>query len=858
MTGGRLSSSDSLDDARFPAGTVLADRYRIIGLLGKGGMGEVYRADDLTLGQPVALKFLPEAMAGDEARMSRFLSEVRIARQISHPNVCRVYDIEEVEGQRFISMEYVDGEDLASLLRRIGRFSPDKAAEIARQICAGLAAAHDKGVLHRDLKPANVMIDGRGKVRITDFGLASLAGDVEGREIQIGTPAYMAPEQLVGKEVTLRSDIYALGLVLYELFTGKPAYKAESRDELRRTVTQTTVTSPSSHVGDLDQAVERVILRCLDKDPRARPANALAVAVALPGGDPLAAALAAGETPSPEMVAAAGEEGALKPIVAWLLLAAVFGGLVLAHFQGLQNELLVLAPLERTPDALADRARELLRDLGHDVPILDSARGFETDDDLLQHIEDNDQSLDRWEKLRSGRPPAIRFWYRQSPRHLLPDLSTWQVSRQEPPMDVSGMMTVVLDPQGRLLSLDVVPPQFDDTDPVVEEPDWPRLFVEAGLEPASFGRVRPEWNPPVSVDARAAWEGEFEEMPGETIRVEAAGYRGKPVYFRILGPWSRPERMAPAPQTTGQRAAELGGLVIIIAAFAGAGGLARRNLRLGRGDRAGAFKIASWFVVGHVIAYALVGDHVPVLAQIFYSLIRTTGTTLFLAGMVWVLYLALEPFMRRRWPDTLISWNRLVAGRFRDPRVGRDILVGLMAAVLFPAVGSLWNWLVITQGGLPPAQPQGVAFEILLGSRKLAGWSLDQAIHSIIQVMVLIFVLAILRAILRRGWVASAAFVAIFSAVGSLGSPYPLLVLPLLAILLSMAAFVLTRFGLVAAIAAMFALSVFGQTPLTAELGSWVARAAIQLSLAFSALALFAFYSSLGGRPLFGGALLEE
>ena len=172
---GRLASSDSIETGGFTPGTVLAERYRIIGLLGRGGMGEVYRADDLKLGQPVALKFLPRHLASDKDRLERFYAEVRIARQVSHPNVCRVYDIGEIDGQQFLSMEYVDGEDLASLLKRIGRLPPDKALEISRELCAGLAAAHDRGVLHRDLKPANVMIDGRGRARITDFGLAVAA-----------------------------------------------------------------------------------------------------------------------------------------------------------------------------------------------------------------------------------------------------------------------------------------------------------------------------------------------------------------------------------------------------------------------------------------------------------------------------------------------------------------------------------------------------------------------------------------------------------------------------------------------------------------------------------------------------------
>ena len=159
---------------RFDPGTILVERYRIVALVGRGGMGEVYRADDMKLGQQVALKFLPEALQGDDDRRERFYNEVRMARQVTHAAVCRVHDVGEVDGHLFLSMEYVDGEDLGSLLRRIGRLPQDKAVELARQLCAGLAAAHDKGVLHRDLKPGNVMVDGRGRVRVTDFGLSGL------------------------------------------------------------------------------------------------------------------------------------------------------------------------------------------------------------------------------------------------------------------------------------------------------------------------------------------------------------------------------------------------------------------------------------------------------------------------------------------------------------------------------------------------------------------------------------------------------------------------------------------------------------------------------------------------------------
>ena len=156
-----------------------------------------------------------------------------------------VHDIGETAGLHYISMEYVDGEDLVSLLRRVGRLPQDRAARAARQLCAGLAAAHDQGILHRDLKPANVMIDGRGRARITDFGLAELVGKIGGAEISAGTPAYMAPEQRAGKAVTVRSDLYSMGLVLYETFTGQPAFKGATQAEPARLQQETTPTSPS-------------------------------------------------------------------------------------------------------------------------------------------------------------------------------------------------------------------------------------------------------------------------------------------------------------------------------------------------------------------------------------------------------------------------------------------------------------------------------------------------------------------------------------------------------------------------------------------------------------------------------------
>jgi serine/threonine-protein kinase len=347
------------------------------------------------------------------------LAEVRMARQVSHPNVCRVYDVGESDGQLFLSMELVDGEDLASLLRRIGRLPDDKAVEVAQQLCAGLAAAHQSGVLHRDLKPSNVMLDGKGRARITDFGLAVALEDAV-RERPAGTPGYMAPELFDGGRVTVQSDVYALGLVLYEIFTGKRAFDAPNLAELHRRQSEPDPTPPSNLVRNLDPVIERAILRCLDRDPAQRPRTAQSVAAALPGGDPLAAALAAGETPSPEMVAAAGPQGALRPAVAWTCLVA---SLVLimgtSMFLAPRATDWGLSPMPKSPEVLSDRAQDLARKLGY-TSIVDRADWIGPDVDYIEYASAHASATD-W-KRTAGQvwPSAANFRYRQSPQWLMP------------------------------------------------------------------------------------------------------------------------------------------------------------------------------------------------------------------------------------------------------------------------------------------------------------------------------------------------------------------------------------------------------------------------------------------------------
>jgi serine/threonine-protein kinase len=844
----------------FAPGTIVAERFRIIGLLGRGGMGEVYRADDLKLGQPVALKFLPHASFQDAALIERFHGEVRNARQISHPNVCRVYDIGEVNGDHFITMEYVDGEDLATLLSRIGRLPGDKALEIARQLCGGLAAAHEKGVLHRDLKPANVMVDGHGRARITDFGLALRAE--EALADKSGTPAYMAPEQLEGKPASVESDIYALGLVLYELYTGKRAFEAASLAEWRRKHSETAPTAPSSHVSDVDPAVERAILRCLEKDPKKRPHSALQVAAALPGGDPLAAALAAGETPSPEMVAAAGETEGLRPAIAWLCLAGIVLGVAASILMSGQAKLYRRVPLEKPPEALAERAKEVLRSAGYAETPVDSAAGFYEYNDFLRYVSEHDPSKTRWDNMEYG--PFV-FWYRSSPRPMgarffATDAPTGgALWTDDPPLDVSGMTLVRLTPRGHLVQMVVVPAQVEAAPGAALPPDWGQLFVAAGLDASKWTPAQPTWTPPVYSDVRAAWTGTIPERPEIPIRIEAAAYRGKPVSFQLIGPMTRPERMQASKPTGAERATQAVVTFFGLLLLTGSVILCRRNLRLGRGDRRGASRLAVVVFIASVVAWLLGAHHVASFYEFaLFAISLAFGVTT--SGFVWVLYVALEPYVRRRWPATLVSWSRLLAGGYRDPLVGRDMLAGCLLSLAGICVVRA-AWFVPLWLGQPPVQPYAGPTWQLLGARAIISTLSSQIIVAILASLGQLAFLFLFRTLLRKDWAAAVAFVLFFGLVGAaqtqLGGSIAVFLVPRL-ILAGLSVYLLIRFG-VLALAASGVFDVFlGNFPLTTQMSAWYADTSLAGILLMAAIAFYAFHTSLGGRPMFGASELEE
>ncbi len=267
---------------RFSPGEIIAaGRYKIQAPLGGGGAGEVYKAHDQIMDQNVALKFLALGRTEGDSTRSRFVNEVATAREVAHPNVVKVYDIGQLpDGEVFLSMEFIDGEDLASLLRRAGRLSCEKTVQIARELCAGLGAAHDRGVLHRDLKPSNIVIDGDGHVHIADFGIAAFVSTVPGEIPLAGTPAFMDPGLFHHNQPSKQSDLYALGIVLYEVATGKEPFGGVPADGLQAAV---KLIPPSVPCPEIEPALERAILQCLEKDPSRRPESASAVSDLLPG-----------------------------------------------------------------------------------------------------------------------------------------------------------------------------------------------------------------------------------------------------------------------------------------------------------------------------------------------------------------------------------------------------------------------------------------------------------------------------------------------------------------------------------------------------------------------------------------------
>src|SRR6266705_5311408 len=849
--------SSSSVHGRFEPGARLGTRYRVVGLLGRGGMGEVYRADDLELNQSVALKFLPEKMARNAADLARLRQEVRIARQIAHPNVCRTYDIAEADGQVFVVMEYVDGEDLASVLRRLGRPTPDKALEIARQLCLGLGAAHENGVLHRDLKPANIMIDGRGRVRITDFGLAGTAEELAAEGGAAGTPGYMAPELLRGGAASAQSDIFALGLVLYELFTGKRATDVTPRPDSSRPDSDSTPRTPSSLVAGVDPAVERVILRCLERDPARRPRSAYAIFGALPGGDPLAAAVAAGETPSPELVANAGVQGSIRPLYAGLTVTVAV--LSLVGISAIQTPL--FEGLGKPPTILSARADETLtRMTGHPAPRYSS--------DGMRYAPTVKDSMSRADSLAAAKTkPKIKqehakqYWRRWSPSAFRVE-KIWdsRPSLIDPPQAYPGSGIVLLDMEGRLLALETLPPSGAESSGA-RGAKWAALLEAAGRDPSRVVTVPPPAAFAAYADTVAAWRLSDSTAPettlvaaairGHVIRVETFAGRdalgqlavvandavpGVQDWFQVLLLWVIPL---------------IGGIV-----------LARRNLRAKRGDIRGALVVGISIVILYLLYHLFsmnLGEVGPFAILIEATASAPLGHALIRGVTMLLAYLAIEPYIRRLWPSVLVSWARLVAGRLRDPIIGRDVLVGAAAGAALPFVFAAAQSVERALGfPVDPGRLSPVLLDAVISAPSvLAVVSLALAL-GIFRTTTYYTILLILRFVLRNNRLAAIATLVLFVlALTDYSSKSLWLDIPISLLAWGAVVWVAVRFGYVALTVIVIVSLLVDGLPWTLDFSSWVAPQTMFAWGIMVVLLGYGFMTAVGGKSLFSDPLSD-
>ena len=839
------SSSSVVEEGRFAPGTLLGGRYRILGLLGRGGMGEVYRATDLMLGQAVALKFLPEEACQNSRLLERFHGEVRVARLVSHPNVCRVFDIGEVDGTPFISMEYVDGEDLASLLLRIGRLPADKAMETARKLCAGLAAAHDRGVIHRDFKPQNIMINKRGDAVIMDFGLAAISDQLSGAEVRNGTPAYMAPEQLKGAGVTHRSDIYALGLVLYELFTGKKPYDAKTLQQLIDQQESAQLTSMTSIASDIDPAVERIIRRCLDPDPLKRPPNALSVAAALPGGDPLAAALAAGETPSPEMVASAGKVEGLPRKYSIPCLAVVAICLFACTWYYAHRRAFMQAPLENPPEVLAHEARQVASSFGYPQRPADSAVWLEHRFELMEYLTRMKGGWNWSSWLQSEAP--IQAAYRESPRPLVAHPDGRVDSRNPPPIS-PGMIDEQLDGHGRLLLFRAVPDNSPALAPAID-PDL--VFRAAHLDPRSFQEVPPTLVPAHASDVIRAWKGQHPVLPNTEIKVEIAWWKGRVTEAQLVYPYMHPAGAGPASAPWTERVQRIMNLVVEIIGAILIALIARRNWKLGRTDRSGALRIAAARLLIGLVAWA--GVMHPIAGQNMADLFESAAADLLgTAAVLWLLYLAIEPAIRAKYPHAMVTWNRLLAGRWLDAQVWSHVLIGAALGCV------IWMWFILPDVVVSTGRlGEGGNLYFLLGTRAWIGMHADRLANAL-QVGPMVFaVICGIRRLVRMDLLAALATALIFtfafeSDVYNQRGIDLMIAIGLFLSVYTVVAYVLMRLGLVATIALIFFVNSFSGLWLGTDWTTWYAPTGVATLTLLFGIALFAFWRSLGGRELLG------
>jgi serine/threonine-protein kinase len=503
--------------------------------------------------------------------------------------------------------------------------------------------------------------------------------------------------------------------------------------------------------------------------------------------------------------------------------------------------------LNTPPEVQQVRATELLRRFGlPEQPF--RITGFEEKGRYHAWVYVNDHTKTKWDRFRRGLP-RVSFWLREQPKPVL-DLRTGAASlrpeRLQPPL-TPGSSAIEIDLRGRLISLQAVPTESSRA----HAPDWNGLLDAAGLRGAALVSAEPKLTPTVFADARAAWNGKHPD-DGTPIRVEAAAWRGVPVLFRIIAPWDEKDLSAQVPFGGGGFSGFLrfvGLTAIIVGAV-----LAWRNIRLRRGDRPAAVRIGLAIFLLNLAAQLIWVKHEPVFEHELALVKTSLAFSLFSATVFALLYIAVEPYVRQRWPDRLISWARLVAGKWRDPMIGRDVLIGLIGGALHAVLAAYSPKLAVLAKG-QPAEPFTGRLELLgIPAAGVAGF-FDSVMRGMVFGLVLMTMLMVLTIILRRRWLAILAFYSIaFTAF--LFASTELWLVPLFGAMAAIYTVVVTRYGLLATAAMQTAFFSFYLAPYPDAFAWYTARGLVTPVLVL-ALAVWAFFTSLGGQRAFAANLLD-
>jgi hypothetical protein len=504
----------------------------------------------------------------------------------------------------------------------------------------------------------------------------------------------------------------------------------------------------------------------------------------------------------------------------------------------------VAAPA-RPPAVLIERAREVLQEAGLAGRSLDSAWGLTPNYRFLTYMADR-RAVDPAAGLVAH---GVWFWYRETPigfeRWLFltgPDLLQ-RVTQLDPPFRYAGELMLFLDRDGRLAYLTAVPPSASDPESAAGDADWTSLFRAAGRDISQWAPAEPAWTPQFHADRRFAWtpaDGAGEEA----VRIEAASFGGRPVAFAVVYPWSVPDRQMASIRSPGERIGNLMGVLIFCGVMLGGGLVARRNLRLERGDTRGATRLAAAVTTLLMAVWVIDESHVASIWEVYLFLLAA-GWALFMGGLVAVFYLALEPYVRRTWPGMIVSWSRVIAGTIRDPLVARDVLFGVGAGAAIRVIEASGFVLTGIITGIPPRVL--TAPRPFLGTPQVASSVGLTLVWAIFYALVLLFVLFTLRRLLRREALAIAAGSVLMTLglgleTGTVLGAVPAFVLSLLLFTL------LARVGLVATVAAVLTFSLLVMFPTTIPPAGWYA------GVGFVGPALLLGLAAIAVRVATGGA----